>query len=150
MKKIPKCSPINNQHGVSAIIVAICLLMILGFAAFAIDFAHLHLAQNELQNAADAGALAGAGVLYANDGKSINTNANSTASDAAQANYSEGEPVEVKIPLSNSDDVQRGHWSFGLGSLQWPAANNRRDAPGDVVPRLLVASESRVRLGQCF
>jgi hypothetical protein len=69
-------------------------------------------ARNELQNAADAGALAGAGNLYTPDGTSINPNANQFGFEAAVANQSEQIPVEVNWSGGNSGDVERGHWSF--------------------------------------
>jgi hypothetical protein len=74
-------------------------------------------ARNELQNAADAGALAGAGNLYLDDGTAVNPNANQFGYDAAIANLSERVPVEVNWPGGNAGDIQRGHWSFGLGAL---------------------------------
>jgi hypothetical protein len=54
---------LNNNRGATAVIVAICLIMLVGFAALAIDVGYLYATRNELQNAADAGALAGAGFL---------------------------------------------------------------------------------------
>ena len=99
------------------IFTAICILL-LALTALAVDLGHLFVAHNELQNAADAGALAGARVLYDNSGQTININANQEAYDAAIANMSENIAVEVNDPLTNQDDVQRGHWSFGIGNLE--------------------------------
>ncbi len=110
-------SQLNNQRGVTAVIVAICLIMLVGFIALSVDVSHILVARNELQNAADAGALSGAGNLYLDDGTAINTNANQFGYDAAVANYSDQMPVEVNWTSGNTGDVQRGHWSFGLGSL---------------------------------
>lgn len=56
---------LNNNRGATAVIVAICLTMLVGFAALAVDVGYLYATRNELQNAADAGALAGAGFLGA-------------------------------------------------------------------------------------
>ncbi|HSB34472.1 MAG TPA: pilus assembly protein TadG-related protein [Nitrospirota bacterium] len=78
-------------------------------AAFALDIGHLMLVRNELRNAADAGALAGARQLYSGvttTGIIINSGANAVASDAAAANGSDASPSEVPL-------VQRGHWCFG-------------------------------------
>ncbi|MEJ2098669.1 MAG: pilus assembly protein TadG-related protein [Desulfobacterales bacterium] len=102
---------LNDQHGVSAVIIAICLLILVGFVALAIDVGHLYVAKNELQNAADAGALAGAMNLFTEDMTSINEAANQIAYDAAVANLADKYPVELKDHLSNNGDVQRGHWS---------------------------------------
>ena len=54
---------VQNRRGVTAVIVAICLIMLIGFAALAIDIGYLYATRNELQNVADAAALAGAGYL---------------------------------------------------------------------------------------
>jgi Flp pilus assembly protein TadG len=54
---------VRNQAGVSAVIVAICLTMLIGFTALAVDVGYMYVTKNELQNVADAAALAGAGYL---------------------------------------------------------------------------------------
>jgi len=54
---------VRNQAGVSAVIVAICLTMLIGFTALAVDVGYMYVTKNELQNVADASALAGAGYL---------------------------------------------------------------------------------------
>ena len=51
-------SAIKNQHGVSAVVVAIALVTLLGIAALGIDVGYLYSTRNELQNIADAAALA--------------------------------------------------------------------------------------------
>lgn len=112
MKTQNSLSLFFDQRGVSAVIIAICLLMLVGFIALAIDTSHIIVARNELQNAADAGALAGARFLYTSDMTSVNTDANQFANDAAIANASDQVAVEVNNPLTNAHDVQRGHWSF--------------------------------------
>ena len=122
-------SKLNNQKGISAIIIAVCLVMLIGFIALSIDVSHLVVARNELQNAADSGALAGAAELYTDDGKSVDTDANQTGFDAAVANLSEQSPVEVNWTGGNSGDVQRGHWSFGLGTLPRGFTPNDSTAP---------------------
>jgi hypothetical protein len=122
----------GDQRGASFVIFAIALLALLGFAALAIDVSNLVVARQELRNAADAGALAGARCLY-NDGKDypeepdcldaggtvgdVNINANLVARDAAIANLSRKTAVEVYNAATNLHDVERGHWSFGLGGL---------------------------------
>ncbi|WP_245784124.1 pilus assembly protein TadG-related protein [Halomonas korlensis] len=95
------------------VLFAVSLFVLLGFTALAVDGGNLYVARNELQNAADAGALAGARMLYLEDGSSVNDgiadptidSANKVATDAAQANDSQKSAVEVVSAL-------RGHWSF--------------------------------------
>jgi hypothetical protein len=40
-------STLNNQQGISAVIVAVCLVMLIGFIALSIDVSHLVVARNE-------------------------------------------------------------------------------------------------------
>ena len=112
MKKFLIQSLSRDQRGVTAIMVAICLFVLIGFGALAVDIGHLCVAHNELQNAADAGALAGARFLYNDDGTAVNPGANQIAYDAATANMSEQNPVDVNWTGGNAGDAQRGHWSF--------------------------------------
>ena len=103
---------VKNQRGVTAIVVGIALFALIGFAALAIDIGHICVVRNELRNAADAGALAGARVLYNDSGTAVNPGANQEAFNFATANNSEGVVVEVNWAGGNTGDVQRGHWSF--------------------------------------
>ncbi len=54
----PNISTISNQRGTSAVLVVLCLVILLGFAALAVDVGYLLATKNELQNVADAAALA--------------------------------------------------------------------------------------------
>ena len=128
---------LNNERGVSAVLIAILIFFVfIGLAALALDLSHLSVTKNELQNAADAGALAGARFLYNEDGTAINDgsdggdSANQIAYNAAVANMSEKVPVELlahgivyasegaTYPAQQDGDdettldVLRGHWSF--------------------------------------
>ena len=111
-------TPLTNEKGVTIVLVAILMVVLVMFVAIAVDLGHLYVARNELQNAADAGALAGARMLYI-DGNAtlVNEGANQTAYDAAIANLSEGVAVEVNWNGGNEGDVQRGHWSFANGGV---------------------------------
>lgn len=104
--------PLTDQQGVTIILVALLLTVLLAFAALAIDIGHLYIVRNELQNAADAGALSGAQFLYDEETAMVNVEANQQAYDVATQNRSEQTAVEVNDHLSNDGDVQRGHWSF--------------------------------------
>jgi Flp pilus assembly protein TadG len=108
---------IRNQRGVVAIMIASLTVVLAGLSAFAIDLSHLFVVRNELQNAADAGALAGVRFLYDDNGLSINAGANLVAYNAAISNRSEKTPVEVRWSGGNQGDIQRGHWSFATRSF---------------------------------
>ena len=128
-----KWSVLKNQRGATAVIVGASIFALVGLAAFVVDLGFIHVARNELQNAADAGALAGAGFLYNATGTEIHCvddedkgsiSANAVAHSVATANYSQKNddgqnvPVEVDwIPGNNGPDVQRGHWSFANKSF---------------------------------
>ncbi len=103
---------LRDQQGATAILVGLSILVLIGMGALAIDLSHLFVVHNELQNAADAGALAGARFLYNNDGMAVNAGANQIAYNAATENRSERVPVDVHWTGGNTGDVQRGHWSF--------------------------------------
>ncbi|MDI7258528.1 MAG: pilus assembly protein TadG-related protein [Thermodesulfobacteriota bacterium] len=47
-----------NQHGTIVIFIALALVMLLGFAALAVDIAHITVTKNELQNISDGASLA--------------------------------------------------------------------------------------------
>ncbi len=100
---------IHRQQGASVVHWLIAMFALLGFAVLAIDLNNLYLAKSELQNAADAGALEGARLLY-NDDATINIGQTGTsavvgATNAAVANTSQGDAAEVV-------SVDRGHWEF--------------------------------------
>ena len=56
-------SKFKNQRGVTAVVVAIVIAVLLGFVALAVDIGYVAATKNELQNVADSAALAGAGLL---------------------------------------------------------------------------------------
>ncbi|KDB05819.1 Protein of unknown function DUF2134, membrane [Burkholderia sp. lig30] len=60
----PGSKRLRAQKGAVAVTVAVALTMLLGVAAVAIDLGYLYIVRNELQNAADAAALAGVPCLY--------------------------------------------------------------------------------------
>lgn len=104
---------LQEEKGAIAVTAAIILTMLVSCVALAIDIGHLVYTKNELQNAADAGALSGANNLYNDTGTVIQaTLCNQRAEETAKNNLSEKTAVEV-----NDGDIQRGHWSWGLGTL---------------------------------
>ena len=56
-------TPPQDQRGAVAVLVALMLPVLTGAAAFAIDLAYVHVVRSEMQNDADAAALAGARAL---------------------------------------------------------------------------------------
>jgi len=114
-------SCVSDERGVTIVLVAILMFVFLGIAALVVDLSHLYVVYNELQNAADAGALAGARFLYNEDGTEVNEGANQIAYDAARANKAIAKDtgaiaVDVNWEEGQNNgegvDVQRGHWRF--------------------------------------
>ena len=105
MKRTYLLQPFGHHDGSAVIFVAVAMLLLLAFAALAVDVGHLYVVRTELQNAADAGALAGAQKLYINNGANVNPLANQEALDFVEKNYSENEEVQVQ-------SIERGHWRF--------------------------------------
>jgi Flp pilus assembly protein TadG len=137
----------KEEQGLTAVIVALLMVVFLGVAAFAIDIGHLHLVKNELQNAADAGCLAGARVLYDESGEYVNGNASQIAFEAAIANQSENLPAEVHWTGGNTGDVLRGHWSFSARTFT-PSDNYDYTSVWDVSPEELDANPNFVNAVQ--
>lgn len=99
-----------DQSGAMAVTVALFLVVLLAVAALAIDFGHMAWVQNELQKAADAGALAGARAL----GSSANpdwSQGQSTATQIVQQNSADAQPL-------SDCQVQYGYWSLLTRTLQ--------------------------------
>ena len=105
--------PARNDRGAAAVTVAILLVGLLSFGALAVDIGSLLMVRNELQNAADAGALAGARRLYLASGEAVNPGSNLVGVNAAKANTAQNVVVEVTgDPSANTGDVERGHWKW--------------------------------------
>jgi Flp pilus assembly protein TadG len=114
-------APVSNERGAVAVMVAIMLPVLIGFAAMSIDIGQALVARNELQDVADAGALAGArrmGTIYQG------------LSPAQQVSYSMTDPVPV---ISDVQNVASQNYGAGrsitvdVGDIQigqWNSTNN--------------------------
>jgi len=89
----------SRQHGAVAIIVAICLVVLIGMLGLVIDLGHLYVAKTELQNAADAAALSGAKELD----RSLAgvTRARDSAIEAARRNKYDLNATSVTLTAAN-------------------------------------------------
>jgi hypothetical protein len=102
MKKIKGSA--TPQKGAVTVLVALLLPVLLGVGALAVDLAYLQVVRNELQNDADAAALAGARKLYTRGASELDwPGATTTATDAIALNRAAGHPLEVGL-------VQTGYW----------------------------------------
>ncbi len=102
MKKIKLFS--KSQNGAVSVLVALTLPVLAGVGVLAVDMAYLYVVRNELQNDADAAALAGARKLYTNGASALNwSGAASTASNAISLNRAAGHALA-------DGQVQTGYW----------------------------------------
>jgi Flp pilus assembly protein TadG len=111
-----------EKRGITAIIVAICLIMFLGLLALAVDVGYMLVTRTELQRVADGAALAGARVLghtyepmsyqaqvdYVVDG-ATETAIRNAAKDVASLNRSGG----MNGIVINDADIIIGNWASG-------------------------------------
>ena len=93
----------HHQRGVSFVLWLIALFPLLGFATLAVDVNNIFLVRAQVQNAADAGALAG--VVKLPDAAAART----AAIAVARANQAQGTAVETD---EDEGDVTVGCWSF--------------------------------------
>ncbi|MBU3719440.1 MAG: hypothetical protein FGM22_01605 [Burkholderiaceae bacterium] len=90
--------------GVIAILVALITTALIGFAALTVDLAYVFVVRNELQNAADAAALSGAGRLYTSNAGPNWSDAETQAALVARLNKTE-------YKLIQDPQVSAGYWS---------------------------------------
>ncbi|WP_230947329.1 pilus assembly protein TadG-related protein [Burkholderia territorii] len=109
----------RRQKGAVAITVAFMMSILLGFAALAIDVGYLFVVRNELQNAADAAALAGAPCIYP---RAQCGNTKTAAPDWATAQAQAVSGVSLnkssnKTLTGYTSDVSYGYWDV-TGSVK--------------------------------
>ncbi|MBX3350054.1 MAG: pilus assembly protein [Nitrospira sp.] len=124
---------LNNDHGAMAVMTAIFLVVLLTMAAAAIDVGHALVARNELQNAADAAALAGArtlGIAYEGMTPAEMATYTLTGGDqaavvaAAQATSVLNKAAAVDVSV-NAADVSIGLWDSATHTFTATTAQPR-------------------------
>ncbi|MFH1130744.1 MAG: pilus assembly protein TadG-related protein [Pseudomonadota bacterium] len=104
----------RSENGSAAIMIALLLAVLLGFVAMVVDVGNLFRVRNELQNAADSAALAGARML---DGTQTGiVNARAGAHSFALQNNADNTAVAI-LP----EDLIFGRWHFVANTFCSPA-----------------------------
>jgi Flp pilus assembly protein TadG len=120
----------RREKGVIAILIALLLPIMIGFGAFAVDFSYRFLVRSELQNAADATALAAASCLFGR--------ANCGNLNASKPDWNTARQSAIDYVSKNSSEntqlanvaVEYGYWNItgtpaGLQSLpKTPGSND--------------------------
>lgn len=124
----------RRQRGAVAIYVALLLPVALGFVALSIDIGRALLVRNQLQNAADAAALAGASQLQWNNTATTWANATSKANAAISLNSADG-------AILRTGTVTVGYWNVtgtpsGMQSTTIPPQPNDMPAIKVTISRL--------------
>jgi hypothetical protein len=105
----------KNQKGITFTFIGLILIVLLLIAGMAIDLAFMYLVKNETQVAADAGALAGAGLLVEN-GDVIQQPARDAAYNFCRLNQVAGEAMTIASDssniLSNDNDITLGYFNY--------------------------------------
>src|SRR5712691_7366461 len=86
----------SSERGAVVIQVAVCLIALLAFTAFVVDYGVMWASRGQAQNAADAGALAGA-ISLAYESWTDLANAKTKASEVAKQNVVWGAQPDVQL-----------------------------------------------------
>lgn len=136
---------LRRQRGVTSIFFALLFPILLGLGALAVDIAHLLAVKNELQNAADAAALAGANHLYRNGQPNWDV-AVQKAQEAIAMNGAAGAMLSQAV-------VNAGYWNLTLekGQLQsLPMTPTIHDVPAIQVKVSKSAKQNAGEVGVFF
>jgi Flp pilus assembly protein TadG len=123
---------LTDQRGAVAVTVSLLLIVLLGMAALALDVGHALVARNQLQNASDAAALAGAralGIIYgANNGSmtgyTLTSGDMASVVSAASVAGADNQAAGVTVTV-NAADIATGNWN----------GTTRTFTPTTVLPR---------------
>jgi Flp pilus assembly protein TadG len=98
----------RKRRGAIVLLATLCLIIVIAFLAFSVDFGYIVVAESELQNAADAGALSGARALPNGREEAI-----AVAQTWAGKNTAAGE----NVAMVTSEDVEIGFWEKNTASF---------------------------------
>lgn len=109
---------LNDQQGAVAVTVALVMVVMLAMTALALDVGHALVARNQLQNASDAAALAGAralGVIYGGmtgslTGYTLTSGDVASIVSAASIAGADNQAAGVTVTV-NAGDIATGNWS---------------------------------------
>ena len=106
-----------RRRGAVIVLAAVLLVTLLCACAFSIDIGYIMMVKTQLQNAADAGALAGAGSLR--DGPA--------AAKISAETFAEMHPVaNSHVDVQSTSDIEVGHWD--ISALAFSSAQEEVDA----------------------
>lgn len=122
---------IANDRGIALVYIALAIFALVACLGLAIDLGHLYVVRGELQNAADASALAGAASLYKdplNPGATPALDfprAQTAATNFIGQNKSDGASL-------SGGAISTGYWNISLNRLESPSIPTRDHVPAVV------------------
>jgi hypothetical protein len=125
---------LREERGITAMATALLIAGTVGLTATAVDLGLLFTAKGQLQNAADAAALAAAGTMIGvganNQAVAQPSNALASAGQFASANQAIGVNVSLKTPPGN--DFTIGYWDKNAGGFDAHRTGMGLTDPDDV------------------
>ncbi len=118
MKRMPIAQQNARRRGAVVAQVAVMLVVIMGFAALAIDAGSMYSTRAELQHTADAAALAAVGIIMEGespDGTTLEEYARQIAAEYALKNEAGG----VNIVVDPDGDIELGQAAYNAGTGGW-------------------------------
>lgn len=124
----------RDEAGSVAIPFAISLILLLGLAALVIDIGHARVVKREIQDAAEAGAMAGARAMAYVSGAPNFANGKTVATTAVQSNYANGALLSDFNSDGSLTKVQSGYWDTSWTTTSAPANLNGYTDPAHYAP----------------
>jgi Flp pilus assembly protein TadG len=151
---------VRNERGISAILIAGIMFFLVFMVGFAVDMGYMYVVKGQLQNAADAGALAGAKKLVIKSTATVfdQYTAKSVARKFAECNnvaeckpFSDGvslNPSTTYNTLDDTNDITVGNWnpSPPPGTLQYDETRTPINAIKVRTRRTSVSKKGQVNL----
>lgn len=108
----------KNERGISLVFFALTMFVILFMMGLCIDVGYLYVVKGELQNAADAGALAGAGTVF--NSTSFPKPAFEQAHTVAKAFVEKSKAAGDLLTDGDIESIETGYWNLsdGQGKIQ--------------------------------
>jgi len=102
----------GSNQGIAVVYIALILFALCGFVGLAIDIGYMYTTKSQLQNAADAAALAGASLLDGSN-STLQNKAREEAKKFAALNKAAGENVNINLNTGNNSlgDIVVGYWN---------------------------------------
>lgn len=111
--RLLKC--VRNEKGITMVLVALVIVLLVAFVGIGVDIGYMYVAKGQLQNAADAGALAGVGAMYPSNTSpplSLPSPDWSSAQTSATAFVKSNKAGAAYLADGDIVSIQAGYWNL--------------------------------------